>query len=80
MISRAEIFMSLISEIKKKSQQTEAPQIELNNEQIAKLKKREAVIVTDNQSGKSYLIHVKIEKDPSEAFSKEDLEIEKITI
>lgn len=72
--------MGLVSEIKKKSRQVKAPELEISKDDNDKLQRGEVVIINDKKTGQPYLIRVKIDKIGIGPLSQNDIEIEKVYI
>jgi hypothetical protein len=70
--------MGIISDIKKSAQKQIAPKLDISKDDQEKLKRGEVVLVSDNESGESYLIRIDSDKIGSGSISKIDLIIENV--
>lgn len=70
--------MSLVSKIKEKARHVEAPSLEIDAEDVAKLESGEVVIVSDKETGSQFFVRVKVDKLGQSPITPEDLFIEKV--
>lgn len=70
--------MGIISDIKKSAQKQIAPKLDISKDDQEKLKRGEVVLISDKESGESYLIRIDSDKIGSGSISKVDLIIENV--